>query len=60
MRFLLQIIGIAMLTSLIAGCSPEVGSNKWCDKMDETAKGEWTTNDVKAYAENCVFRKKDN
>lgn len=60
MRIVLQIIGIALLTSFITGCSPEVGSNKWCEKMDETPKGEWTTNDVKAYAESCVFRKKEN
>lgn len=46
--------GLLMLIAL-AGCSPEVGSRKWCENMDETAKGDWSVNDAKAYAQYCVF-----
>ena len=46
-----------MTVSLLAACAPEVGSERWCNKMDETVKGEWSANDVKEYASNCVFRK---
>ncbi|MBZ2169508.1 MULTISPECIES: DUF3012 domain-containing protein [Marinobacter] len=44
---------------LLTGCSPEVGSTAWCEDMDETPKGEWTANDAKEYAKNCLFRSED-
>lgn len=46
---------IAILGLLLTACSPEVGSDRWCAKMDETPKGEWSLNDAKAYAQHCVF-----
>lgn len=36
-------------------CSP-VGSEGWCEKMKETPKGDWSTNDAKEFAKNCVFK----
>jgi hypothetical protein len=44
---------------LLAACQPEVGSVEWCEDMDETATGDWSTNDAKEYAKSCVFRKRD-
>lgn len=49
----------AIFLVTIAGCSPEVGSNGWCDDMDEKAKGDWTANEATEYAKNCIFRKDD-
>ena len=48
---------VLILGSLLSACEPEIGSERWCKKMDETAKGEWSANDVTEYAGNCVFRK---
>lgn len=48
---------VLVLWSLLIGCSPEVGSVEWCEGMDKKSKADWTMNDMKAYAENCVFRK---
>ena len=59
MRVLIHLISFSLLVFFLAGCSPEVGSAKWCEKMDKTDKGEWTMNSAKVYAENCVFRKKE-
>jgi len=42
--------------ALIAGCSPEVGSEAWCKKMNEKPKGEWTANEAADYAKHCVFQ----
>jgi len=39
------------------GCSPEVGSEAWCKKLDEKPKGDWTTNEAGDYAKHCIFRK---
>ncbi|QSP95484.1 DUF3012 domain-containing protein [Marinobacter salinisoli] len=49
---------LAALT-LLAGCSPEVGSKAWCEDMEATPKGEWTANEARDYAKNCLFRSDD-
>lgn len=37
-------------------CSPEVGSDEWCEKMKEKPKSEWTAGEAKDYAEHCLFK----
>ena len=44
---------------MFAACAPEVGSEEWCEDMDETVKGDWTANDAREYARSCVFRRHD-
>ncbi len=46
---------VILLVSL-AACAPEVGSDAWCEDMDEKSKGDWTANEAKEYAKNCVFK----
>ena len=46
---------IAILGLMLTACAPELGSERWCAKMKETPKGEWSLNDAKAYAQHCVF-----
>ena len=48
--------GLAVAIFLVA-CAPEVGSDAWCEDMDEKAKGDWSTNEATEYAKSCVFRK---
>ena len=48
-----------LLTLAIAACEPEVGSDKWCQKMVDTPKGDWSTNDATAFAEHCIFKEYD-
>ena len=43
------------LLSLITACAPEVGSEKWCKKMGEKDKGDWTMNETKDYAKHCIL-----
>jgi len=40
---------------LLTGCSPEVGSEKWCANLKEKPKGDWTGNEAAEYAKNCLF-----
>ena len=49
----LAALGAALL---LAGCEPEVGSDRWCEKMADTPKGDWSVNDAKAFAEHCIFK----
>lgn len=48
-----------LATAVIAGCSPELGSQAWCEDMDEKSKGDWTVNEAEAYVKNCIVRTKD-
>ena len=48
-------IAIALTLLLLVACSPQVGTEKWCNKMDDTPKGDWSANDAKAYAEHCLL-----
>jgi len=41
--------------ALLAGCSPEVGSKRWCEQMEKKPKGDWTANEAADYAKHCVF-----
>lgn len=40
---------------LLAGCSPEVGSEKWCAKLSEKPKGDWTASEAADYAAHCLI-----
>ena len=55
-KFLIILITLIYATAL-AACAPEVGSEKWCENMDEKDKGDWSTNEATEYAKSCVFRK---
>ena len=55
----LKIVLIMIITlsaPVLSGCAPEVGSEAWCKKMGEKAKGDWTANEAGEYAKNCVFK----
>jgi hypothetical protein len=32
-----------------------VGSEDWCEDLNDKPKGEWTGDEAKAYAKNCVM-----
>ena len=53
-RVVLALMLIAC-TLLQSACAPEVGSERWCKAMDARDKGEWSANDVAAYAKHCVL-----
>jgi hypothetical protein len=55
----IKIFGIFVVLSFMAGCSPEVGSKEWCEEMDKKPKSEWTANEAKEYATNCIIRKSE-
>ena len=49
------IVTLAALT-LLTACSPEIGSQTWCDKMQAKPKGDWTANEAAYYAKHCLFK----
>jgi len=48
------LLGFIALVS--TACAPEVGSPAWCERMDATPKGDWSTNQAADYARNCLFQ----
>jgi hypothetical protein len=39
----------------LAACSPKVGSERWCKKMEDKSAADWTARETKDYAKHCVF-----
>jgi|GEM_PF-294445 protein involved in sex pheromone biosynthesis len=52
-------LGICAAMIFLCGCSPEVGSDAWCEAMDNKPKGDWTANEATDYAKSCIFRSDD-
>ncbi len=48
--------GFLLFFLLALACSPEVGSDAWCEKQKETPKADWSVNDATDFARHCVFK----
>jgi hypothetical protein len=48
----LTVPGLALITA----CSPEVGSEAWCDAMKEKPRGDWSANHIADFAQHCVLQ----
>lgn len=59
MKRLWTIAAALVATALVSGCEPEVGSDRWCEKMVDTPKSDWSVNDAKAFAQHCIFKEYD-
>jgi hypothetical protein len=49
------IVSVVLMAASISACSPEVGSEEWCNDLKEKPKGDWTANEAADFAKNCVF-----
>ena len=52
---LLTAFVLAAVLGLSAACSPEVGSEAWCQDMKDKPKGDWTANEAADFAKHCVL-----
>lgn len=41
---------------LISACSPEIGSDEWCQDMKKTPKADWSANQAADFAKHCIFK----
>ena len=57
-KILIKLLLLLSISSLTA-CSPEVGSDAWCEDMVEKPRGDWSTNEATAFAKNCIFKDYD-
>jgi hypothetical protein len=49
---------LVALVSMTVSCA-QVGSKRWCSKLKEKPKNEWTFQETKSYTANCFFKKKE-
>lgn len=56
---LLSLFAVLMLSLGLSACSPEVGSDKWCQNLEDKPKGDWTANQAADYAKHCIFKSDD-
>lgn len=47
---------VLSLFVVVAGCSPKVGSDEWCEDLKEKPKKEWSASEAADYAKHCIFR----
>jgi len=55
---LVTLLTAAVLAS-IAGCAPEVGSERWCEQMRDKPRGDWSTNEALDFARYCILESDD-
>lgn len=52
----LFMLGIMCAVLQLAGCAPEVGSERWCKNLSEKDKGDWTASEAVDYAKHCLLK----
>lgn len=50
------VCGAVLMLLGLTSCSPEVGSEGWCEQMKEKPKGDWTASEAADYAKYCIFK----
>ncbi|MEH6578165.1 MAG: DUF3012 domain-containing protein [Amphritea sp.] len=50
-----MVITLGLAVFALQGCSPEVGSKEWCADLEEKPKGDWSANEAKDFAKNCIL-----
>jgi hypothetical protein len=48
-----------MLLVSLAGCEPEVGSERWCEAMRDKPRGDWTANEALDFTRHCLFEREE-
>ena len=47
---------LVAFVALVSACSPEVGSDEWCNNMKEKPKKDWTASEAANYTKYCIFK----
>jgi hypothetical protein len=51
----LRLACVAACVAALCACAPEVGSERWCEVMQDRPRGDWSTNDALDYTRYCIF-----
>jgi len=50
-----NLLVVFTFAAFATACSPEVGSDAWCEGMKEKDKGTWTAEDAGNFAKHCIM-----
>lgn len=50
-----KVLAVFAVMFVVAGCSPEVGSEAWCKELKEKPKGDWSANEATDFAKHCIL-----
>lgn len=50
-----RILFLSFLAFQLVACVAEVGSERWCARLEDKPKGEWTANEAVDYTKHCIF-----
>ncbi len=53
---LARFVGLAAVAALVAACTPAVGSEEWCNDLEQKQKGEWSVSEAADFAKHCLLR----
>lgn len=48
--------GAVVVAFMLSGCSPEVGSEAWCEDLKAKPKGDWTASEAGDFTKHCIFK----
>ena len=51
----LKFILIVLFAFFLAGCGEKVGSDAWCEKLENKDKSDWTMEEAGDYTKYCVL-----
>lgn len=50
-----KLLCLILFSLLLAACTPEVGSEAWCEDLKNKPKGDWTANEAGDFARHCLI-----
>lgn len=50
-----RLLGILLLSLLLAACAAPVGSAVWCKQMRAKSKADWSLNQATDFAKHCLL-----
>ncbi|WP_083923097.1 DUF3012 domain-containing protein [Arsukibacterium perlucidum] len=54
-----MLVLLVLSSAMLAGCAPEVGSDRWCKAMEAKDKGDWSANEAADFAKHCLLKIKE-
>ncbi|GAB1259975.1 DUF3012 domain-containing protein [Aurantivibrio plasticivorans] len=53
---LLPIFAGLLTCLMLTACAPEIGSDAWCQQLEEKPKGDWSFNEAADYGKHCIIK----
>jgi hypothetical protein len=55
-KYVKKLLFLSLLLTQLIACSAEVGSDEWCENLEQKPKGDLTADEATDYAKHCIFK----